>query len=170
LENFWNDAFIEKKRMWGDDPTVSAKETAKDFEQEKFKSILIPGIGYGRNAVPFLKLGLRVTGIEVSETAIKLAKERFGQDLKIFCGSVDRMPFDDSRYDGVYCHALVHLLDFKGRKKFLRNCFDQLRENGKMVFTTISKSASTYGVGPGKEKDRYLTKDGLEIFFTMRTP
>lgn len=47
------------------------------------KNILIPGIGYGRNAQVFRENGMSVTGIEISQTAIDLAKKHFGDDLTI---------------------------------------------------------------------------------------
>ncbi len=165
MSNFWEIAFLGKRKMWGDKPTISSVETAKDFETKRFGRVLIPGIGYGRNAVPFLNAGISVTGVEISQTAIDLAHEKFGHSLKIFRGSVDDMPFEDTQYDGIYCHALIHLLNKRSRMKFLQSCFDQIRTKGVMVFTAITKSASTYGVGAKRETDQYLTKDGLEIFF-----
>lgn len=165
MNNFWEKAFSEKHKMWGDHPTISSIETARYSKTLNYKEVLIPGFGYGRNAVPFMNAGINISGIEVSETAIGLARENFGQSVKIFQGSVDEMPFEDKKYDGIYCHALIHLLDAQSRAKFLRSCFDQIRVNGTMVFTTITKSASTYGVGQAKEPDQYHTKDGLEIFF-----
>jgi hypothetical protein len=34
---------------------------------------LIPGIGYGRNAKLFIDNGLKVTGIEIADSAISIA-------------------------------------------------------------------------------------------------
>lgn len=151
--------------MWGDNPTLVAKETAALFHKSGLNKILIPGIGYGRNAKPFLELGIKVNGIEISETAIHLAKTQFGGSITIFKGSVLDMPFDNEKYNGIFCHALIHLLDTNERAKFFNDCYNQLSHNGIMVFTAITKNASTYGIGQMISKDRYRTKDGVDLFF-----
>ena len=165
MDSFWEIAFREKGKMWGEKPTLVAKETALLFYKNNVKNILIPGIGYGRNAMPFIELGMNVSGIEISETAIYNAKEQFGSVVKIYKGSVLNMPFDKVLYGGIFCHALIHLLSNNERSIFLEKCKEQLAENGLMVFTAITKKASTYGVGSMVEKDQYRTKDGLDLFF-----
>ncbi len=75
------------------------------------------------------------------------------------------MPFDQDVYDGIFCHALIHLLDSEQRKKLLRDCYRQLRHNGMMFFTAITKQSSTYGVGEKLSTDRYRTKDGVNLYF-----
>ncbi|KKX49650.1 class I SAM-dependent methyltransferase [Sphingobacterium sp. IITKGP-BTPF85] len=37
---------------------------------------------------------MAVTGIEISKTAIKMARAHYGSDMLIFNGSVTDMPFD----------------------------------------------------------------------------
>ncbi|NND33486.1 MAG: class I SAM-dependent methyltransferase, partial [Saprospiraceae bacterium] len=132
------------------------------------KNVLIPGIGYGRNAQVFLDHGIDVTGIEISETAIELARKHCGPALTIHHGSVTSMPFDNRRYDGIFCYALVHLLNTRERQKFIRDCYNQLTENGYMVFTAITKEASDFGKGKLISKDRYELHDGVQIYFYDR--
>lgn len=151
--------------MWGDEPTAVAVEAAEAFKQLGFRRILIPGFGYGRNARPFYAQGFDVTGIEISDTAVKLAREWLGREIHVFHGSVDAMPFDHDVYDGVFCHALIHLLDADQRAKLIRDCYGQLRFGGRMLFTAITKDAGTYGVGEKLDQDRYRTKDGVNLFF-----
>lgn len=165
MAEFWEDNFIEKQEMWGLEPSKSAI-LVKDFFVEKvIKNILIPGIGYGRNAQVFRDNGITVTGIEISQTAIDLAVKHYGTDLKIYHGSVTDMPFDNHKYEGIFCYALIHLLDSKDREKLIRDCYNQLSENGYMVFTAITKEAHTYGKGKFISKDRYEIFDGVQMYF-----
>lgn len=162
---FWESAFIEKQEMWGSSPAQSAI-LVKDFLLEHgVKSVLIPGIGYGRNAKIFSDSGLKVTGIEISKTAIDLAKKHVGLDLVIHHGSVTDMPFDNHQYDAIFCYALIHLLDAAERQKLIRDCYDQLAENGYMIFTVISKQSRTYGQGTLIGQDRYEQFGGIRMFF-----
>ena len=141
VTEFWESAFNEKLLMWGDAPTASASLARDTFTRAGAESVLIPGIGYGRNARPFLERGMSVTGIEISETAIELARSRLGLEIPIVHGSVTDMPFDGRRYDGIFCYGLVYLLDARGRAKLIRDCYRQLEPGGAMIFTVISKKA-----------------------------
>ncbi|SHE37829.1 class I SAM-dependent methyltransferase [Pedobacter caeni] len=162
---FWESAFEEKQEMWGFEPSKSALLTRDFFVEKSLKNILIPGIGYGRNAQIFKESGITVTGIEISKTAIEMAEKHYGTDMVIHHGSVTDMPFDQNQYDGIFCYALIHLLDSSEREKLIRDCYDQLSDDGYMVFTVISKAAHTYGQGKHISKDRYEIFDGVQMFF-----
>lgn len=165
MTEFWESSFIEKQAMWGFEPADSALLAKDFFIQNEIKDILIPGIGYGRNAKIFIDNGLSVTGIEISNTAIDLAKLHYGTDMKIFHGSVNDMPFDNKLYEGIFCHALIHLLSAKERKKLLKDCYNQLKPNGYMIFSAISKKALNYGMGKQLSKDRFEILKGVKMFF-----
>lgn len=161
----WEKTFLAHQTMWGFEPAPSAI-IAKDFFIERsVKSVLIPGIGYGRNAQVFMSDGIDVTGIEISKTAIELARKHYGSTMTIHHGSVTQMPFDDRVYDGVFCYALIHLLDSDEREKLIRDCYNQLSENGYMIFVAISKKAPTYQTGNYISKDRYEVFEGVKMFF-----
>jgi 2-polyprenyl-3-methyl-5-hydroxy-6-metoxy-1,4-benzoquinol methylase len=165
---FWEKIFNEKQEMWGFEPSHSAVLTTEFFLQKAVKNILIPGIGYGRNAQIFRDNGIAVTGIEISQTAIEMAKKHYGTEMMIYHGSVTAMPYDKCLYDGIFCYALIHLLDSSERTKLIHDCYSQLTENGYMVFTVISKEAHTYGKGKFVSKDRYEIFDGVNMFFYDR--
>jgi len=165
MAEFWETAFSNKQEMWGMNPVKSAELTKNFFVKKAVTNLLIPGIGYGRNAQIFKENGIDVTGIEISKTAIELAHKNYGTDLNIYHGSVTQMPFDDKKYDGIFCYALIHLLDKNDRVKLIRNCYNQLTKNGYMFFTAINKNAVNYGKGKLIEKDRYEYHEGVKIFY-----
>lgn len=164
MAEFWESSFIENQTMWGFEPSDSAIMTKDFFLEQKVKEILIPGIGYGRNAKVFIDNGIHITGIEISKTAIDLARQN-GLDFPIFHGSVTDMPFDDKLYDGIFCYALIHLLNKQEREKFIRDCYHQLKPKGYMIFTAISKEAPMYGKGRQLDKDYFEIMEGLKVFF-----
>lgn len=165
---FWEAAFNDKREMWGFEPAKSAVLTRDFFVERGVKNMLIPGIGYGRNAQIFVDAGISVTGIEISETAIAMARKHYGDDMTIYHGSVTDMPFDDRSYDGIFCYALIHLLDEAERKKLVSDCYAQLANNGYMVFVAITKQAHTYGQGKFISEDRYEIFEGVKMFFYDR--
>ena len=161
---FWESSFIEKQTMWGFEPTDSAILTKDFFLEKNVKDILIPGIGYGRNAKVFIENGIKVTGIEISNTAIDLARQN-GLNNTIFHGSVTDMPFESKLYDGIFSHALLHLLNKQDREKFIKDCYNQLKPNGYMIFTTVSKKAPMFGKGKQLNKDYFEIMEGVKMFF-----
>ncbi len=165
MTEFWESSFRDKQMMWGEEPALSAIFAVDHFELHNVRDVLIPGIGYGRNAKPFLDAGMTVTGIEISLTAIDLAGSVIGLDIPIYHGSVSDMPFDDRQYDGIFCYALIHLLGDAEREKLIRDCFAQLKPGGHMIFTVISKEAPAYGSGTQIGTDRFEMFGGVQLFF-----
>lgn len=165
MRDFWDKVFKEEQTNWGFHPSDSAILTKDFFLLKKVKNILIPGIGYGRNAKIFHDNGIEVDGIEISGVAIELAKSENGLDLNIYHGSVTDMPFNNKKYDGIFCYALIHLLNKHERKRLIQNCYNQLMPNGYMVFTIASKKACMFGNGRFLSTDRYEIQKGLNVFF-----
>lgn len=165
MTELWEAMFAEREMLWGREPSRSASFAARWFARVGAREILIPGVGYGRNAGPFLGLGMSVTGIEISATAIGLARTQMNLDIPIHHGSVSDMPFDDRAYDGVFSFALLHLLDAPGRAKLLADCRRQLRGGGAMIFTVVSKRAPMFGRGAKLGDDWYEVHPGVQMFF-----
>jgi protein-L-isoaspartate O-methyltransferase len=148
---FWEEKYKANGLLWTFEPADSANRACQLFAESGFRKILIPGVGYGRNAHIFVEKEFDVTGIEISETAIRLAREN-GLNCPIHHGSVTLMPFDDSVYDGIFCYALLHLLN-------------QLQPGGVMVFVMVSKEYQLFGNGKFVSKNRYQIEKGLTVFF-----
>ncbi|MBM4781339.1 MAG: class I SAM-dependent methyltransferase [Archangiaceae bacterium] len=168
MPELWEAQFASKRLMWGEAPTRSALLARDFFVARGARDVLIPGVGYGRNAKPFLERGLQVTGIEISESAIAQARSELGLTFPIHHGAVGAMPFDDAQYDAVFAYGLAYLLDAAGRAKFYADCFHLLRPGGAMWFTLISKTAPMYGQGPKLGEDWYERAPGLPMFFYGR--
>lgn len=165
MTEFWESSFVEKQLMWGAEPSDSAIQAKDFFKANNVHDILLPGFGYGRNAKIFHDNGINVTGIEISKTAIDLAKAQGADDMTVYHGSVSDMPFDNKLYDGIFCFALIHLLNSRERRKFIKDCYDQLKPGGYMIFVTISPKAPMYGKGRQLSKNRFETMHGVQLFF-----
>ena len=165
MTEFWETSFRDKQEMWGWEPADSAIRTLELLKKNGLIKILIPGFGYGRNAKIFTDDGFKVTGIEISETAIDLARKHFGDSIKVHHGSVSSMPFDQELYDGIFSYALIHLLNEEERRKLIEDCYNQLNPNGYMVFVSISNMDFRYGQGKEISKDTFETWPGVTLFF-----
>jgi SAM-dependent methyltransferase len=165
MEEFWEQNFKDKQRMWGEEPAEVTFGVNSLFQEHNFKNVLVPGFGYGRNAKIFMENGIDVTGIELSETAISIAKQSIERSYKIHHGSVVNMPFDTELYQGIYCYALLNLLNASERKKFIQDCYNQLVVDGIMVFVTLSIKDHRYGKGKEMGKNNFHTKHGISLLF-----
>lgn len=165
VKEFWDNIFAEKQLTWGTEPAKSAIFAKDCFVREGAKTVLIPGVGYGRNAKAFVDAGMSVTGIEIAEEAITLARTYLDADIQIYHGSATEMPYDDERYDGIFCFGLIHLFDTPEREKLIRDCYNQLNDGGHMIFTILSTAASTYGEGNRLGDNRYEVRSGVKLYF-----
>jgi SAM-dependent methyltransferase len=150
--------------MWKFEPSDSAIAAVSLFKKEGINEILIPGFGYGRNGLLFIQNGFEVTGIEISSSAINLAREN-GIKCDIHHGSVAGMPFDNRQFGGIFCYALIHLLNKNERCKFLKHCWGQLKPGGIMVFTLATTQNGLFGTGKCLGKNRFEISKGLKAYF-----
>jgi len=162
--DYWESLFKNEGALWKFEPSDSAIKAMNLFKSNGLNKILIPGCGYGRNAKLFDDNGFDVTGIEISKSAIDIAKSN-GMHCKFHHGLVTSMPFDDERYDGIFCYSLLHLLNKLERKIFLKSCHNQLKGGGLMYFVVASKQMDFYGSGRYISKDRYKIPNGLKVYF-----
>jgi SAM-dependent methyltransferase len=161
----WDNCFQSNNTVWGLEPANSAILANELFSTSSLKNILIPGFGYGRNAQLFTNNGMNVTGIEISETAIRIAEQNYNGKVEIIHGSVTEMPFNDIIYDGIFCHGLLYLLNAAQRTDMLNACYNQLKPGGYMYFSVLSKTSSNYGLGREIAPDTFENAQGVQIFF-----
>jgi len=164
MSEYWESRFEKEGAMWKYEPSESALLALKIFKSKKINKILIPGVGYGRNAKIFYGQGFEITGIEISKSAIAIAKQH-SLNFRIHHGSVTNMPFDKEKFDGIFCYSLIHLLNRSERKNFLKSCYLQLKTRGLMIFVVVSKNKDIFGSGKILSKDRYEISKGLKVFF-----
>ncbi len=169
MNDFWEKSFQKNRKMWGEAPSESAVIVANDFMQQGYKEILIPGCGYGRNAKPFVDLNMNVTGIEISQTAIDIASKVVPDRFNIFKANVMDMPFDEKKYEGIFCYSLLHLLGLEERLNLINKCYSQLTTGGTMIFVTLSINDYQYGKGKEISKNRFLSRNNVELYFHNAT-
>jgi len=154
---YWNNRFLEKGKIWGTEPSKAAIYALNLFKKYEIKKMLIPGAGYGRHTKFFSTNNYEVTGIEISEKGLSIARELDSKSIFIL-GSVLDMPFNDEIYDAVFCYNLLHLLLKKQRILFIEKCYNQLRENGFTFFSVFSEQEESFGRGTKIEENTFESK------------
>jgi ubiquinone/menaquinone biosynthesis C-methylase UbiE len=81
-----------------------------DFDGHAGRRVLEVGCGAGVDLVRFAKGGARVTGVDVADSAISLARENFTQQglpVALCVGNGELLPFPSDTFDFVYAHGVV---------------------------------------------------------------
>ena len=163
-QEYWDGRYASEGKIWGESPSQSAHEALKLFLANNVMSVLVPGSGYGRNTRLFSTAGLEVTGIEISETAYKMAGQ-FDPQSKFYRGTVLDMSFDNRRYDAIYCFNVLHLFHQTERELFLRQCLHKLKPSGLVFFTVFSNEESTFGQGQETEPNTFESRPNRPVHY-----
>jgi cyclopropane fatty-acyl-phospholipid synthase-like methyltransferase len=163
-KEYWNKRFNDEGIIWTFNPCKSALIAKAKFIDLGIKSILIPGAGYGRNAKLFVDSGFTVTGIEISERAIEIAREN-GVTIQYFNGSILDMPFDSEKYDSIFCFNVFHLFLKEERKIVIEKFRNQLKENGYGFIVVMSELEESFGKGEEIEPNTYEPRKGKPVHY-----
>lgn len=107
-----------------------------------FKSkILVPGCGRGHDPAKLTSLGHKVTGLDFSSSAIKQAKELYGDKVKF--EEADFFDFAEKNieeYDIIFEHTLFCALSPDVREKLIKSWKKVLRPGGYLMGTFLVSS------------------------------
>jgi SAM-dependent methyltransferase len=112
-----------------------------DFNGYRGKELLEVGCGIGTDLVRFARGGARVTGVDLSATAIDLARKNFelhdlaAEDLRVANG--EALPFADDHFDVVYGHGVVQYT--ASPERLIRECHRVLKPGGTAIFMVYNR-------------------------------
>lgn len=120
-------------------------------ESQKGKKALVIGCGLGDDAEVLAGVGYAVDAIDISETAINMAKERFPKlEIDFRVEDIFKLPaFMKGHYDLVFESRTIQSLDPKFRDELVKIIADLVQEDGELlVHTNIQDDSETYGGPP----------------------
>ena len=172
--NAWDREYRNPKLVTGKDgPQADTLRFLKFLKKEqKFKienkKILDLGCGTGRNANYLAEKGNDVVGIEISKTALDVARNRaskLGVKVDYRLGDIgEKYDIEDSSIDLVLDITSSNSLDEKGRKIYLEEVERVLKPSGYFFVRALCKDGNKnvknlLKASPGKEYDTYVIKD-----------
>lgn len=106
----------------------------------KAASVLDVGCGMGREAFALYDMGFTITGVDISEKAIKEAKQfalESNRNIKFLHTNGTDLPFEDNTFDVVIIWAQTFGIMYgtKRQMSFLYECRRVLKENGIISFS-----------------------------------
>ncbi len=113
-----------------------------NFSGYRGKKVLDVGCGTGNDLTRFAKGGAEVTGIDLAEHSIDLAKNNFSMrglsgDFQVMDG--EDMEFEDNCFDLVYCHTVVHFTP--SPKKMIAEIARVLKPGGEAIIMTVNRKS-----------------------------
>lgn len=112
-----------------------------DFSSFRGQRVLEVGCGIGTDLVRFARGGARVTGVDLSRTAIGLAQKNFAlhgveaEELRVANG--EALPFADDTFDVVYAHGVVQYTADPAR--LIRECHRVVKPGGRGIFMVYNR-------------------------------
>jgi len=114
----WEDEYSEGTPHWAVDknPSMFAQEFAEKLQELKMKTLLEIGCGNGRDSIFFAHAGIEVTAVDVSPSAIELARQN-AQDAEVSVdfqvANAEELSFADGQFNGVFSLSVLHATDLK---------------------------------------------------------
>jgi SAM-dependent methyltransferase len=110
------------------------------FDGYRGKQVLEVGCGAGTDLVRFARGGAIVTGVDISSSAIALARQNFEQqglqaDLREADG--ERLPFPAATFDLVYAHGVVQYT--ASDNALVAECVRVLKPGGEAIFQVYNR-------------------------------
>jgi ubiquinone/menaquinone biosynthesis C-methylase UbiE len=111
-----------------------------DFSAYQGKQLLEVGCGVGIDLIRFARGGAVVTGVDLADTSIELARQNFKQnnlaaDLCLMNG--EALEFADSSFDVVYAHGVLQYT--ADASKMVRELHRVLQPGGEAIFMVYNK-------------------------------
>lgn len=132
-------------------------------------NILDLGCGTGRNSNYLAELGNTVVGIDISKTAIDIAKSRANEmqlnNVSYVVGDMGASyPFADNYFDLVLDITSSNSLNEKERDIYIKEVYRTLKKDGYLFARGLCKDGDKNAknllkLSPGKEYDTYIIKE-----------
>jgi ubiquinone/menaquinone biosynthesis C-methylase UbiE len=112
-----------------------------DFGAYRGRTLLEVGCGIGTDLVRFAQGGARVTGVDLSSTAIDLAQRNFAlhdvapEELRVANG--EALPYADHTFDVVYGHGVIQYT--ADAPRLIAECHRVLKPGGEGIFMVYNR-------------------------------
>ena len=148
-----------------------------DFDGLRDKQVLEVGCGLGIDLARFAKGGAEVTGVDLAEVSISLAKDNFSlrglnADLKVMNG--EALDFEDESFDIIYAHGVLQYTAHDD--KMITEIKRVLRQQGEAIFMVYNRNSwlnamsKVMKVGLEHEDAPVLKKYSINEYKQLLTP
>lgn len=163
IKSYWDSRYLKEKDLWGNVPSRAA-ELVWDYiknNELKPRTLIDVACGYGRDPVFFADRGLSVKACDISDVAIKMAKEHLNSKIDFFVSDLRKLSKTEGTFDIVFGNFILHLFSKEDRVKVLAECLQMLSPTGILSVSVAAKEDADYGVGTQLEADTFVNSRGV---------
>ena len=167
MDKIYRNTPIDKIPWNYETPPESLMELVKSGKIQPCNAIDL-GCGTGTNAIYLAIKGFRVTGIDISSSAISIAKKKAGEK-RVDCQFLVRDTTSDLKdlnkeFDFAYDWELLHHIFPEKRQQYVENVYTLLNLKGKYLSVCFSEKDPSFG-GQGKYRK---TPIDTVLYFSSR--
>lgn len=165
----WNQRYLDKIIPWNHEafsPEIDKRYREYNLTKEKYPRVLDVGCGTGTSAIEFARRGFQVTGCDISEEAIRLAKEKSQKaKVKVDWVIADFLAcnFAMRPFPVVIDHGCYHILREVNVERYL-STLNSLTHSGSLIFVFTGSTNYKIDLGPPKISAATMCLELEQIF------
>lgn len=161
-KDFWNRTLGGGALVWGAAPSPAVGLLAEHVPAPA--RVIVPGCGYGRNALALAALGYEVVATDGSKAGLRRARAEFAHPGIQY---IEQDLFDTptGRFDAILAHYVLHLFLADERARLLRLWKAALRPGGLVLVTALSTGCPFFGKGDELEPGTWSNPGWIPIHF-----
>jgi len=168
---YWEETFLSKPEMFGQEPSKAAVNTLKIFKEKNIKKIVELGAGLGRDAIFFAKNSIQVAALDYSPTAVEIINKKALKDklsssisAKVF-DIRKKLPFEDNSVEACFSHMLYCMaLSTLNLKNLNKEICRIIKPGGINIYTVRHIGDGDYKNGIHRGENLY-ENDGFIVHF-----
>ncbi len=162
----WDNIYRELKGYppWESGEEENILKTLIDGDFIKKGTTLDTGCGLGTDLIYLQSRGFKVTGIDISTSALEKAKIR-KEDINLCAGNVLSLPFRNEIFDFINDRGCFHHIEKHLREIYTQEVFRVLKKGGILLLRFFSEHYYKSG-GSGQPLYRKDIKDIFDNFFS----
>ena len=164
----WNDVYSHNESYFGTEMSPFGRMSLEFLKGKGAKDVLELGPGQGRDSLGFVMDGYNLTGLDCSNVACGILKQRI-PGMTVRLGDVrDGIDFPPESFDACYAHMVLIMDMTPGDiRRALKSARNVLRPGGYFMFSVRNTEDPGFGKGVNTHHNVWVNDQGFAVnFFT----
>lgn len=162
--DYWNQYYQNK--ICSTEPSPFAKYVSTLVDAGK--TMVDLGCGNGRDTIYFAGRGMKMTAIDLSDSAISILKQQSIPNTEFICADFVNQPDPHGNgYDYAYSRFTIHSINQTQERVLLRSIFGALRHGGKFFVEVRSIHDPLFGRGEALERNAFFYDNHYRRFIVL---
>jgi len=132
---------------------VEKRLVKKYIEQIPIKNALEVGCGTGHWTEFFINNGFEITGIDISENMINIARKKNLKDVKFEIINIEDAPYPDNSFDNIFAITSLEFVD--NRQKAIEQIYRILKPGGYLLIGCLNQNSF---IGKTKQSNKVFAR------------